>query len=92
MARAPRRQATTPSASFTSSASGSARKANGGAEALAAMPDFGVDRASWTDHDSLEAEQAGFVAACLDAVPPVVRAREGIAALKVALAVEAAIG
>ena len=36
----------------------------GGAEAVAAMPGHGIDRATWTDHDSLQAEQAAFVAAC----------------------------
>jgi predicted dehydrogenase len=55
------------------------------------MPGFGVDRAAWTDHDSLEAEQAGFAAACLDGVPPEVDAAAGRRALKAALAVEAAI-
>jgi predicted dehydrogenase len=64
----------------------------GGAEAVANMPDHGIDRATWTDHDSLEAEQAGFAAACLDGVAPEVDAAAGIRALKVALAVEAAIG
>lgn len=64
----------------------------GGAEAVATMPGFGVDRATWTDHDSLEAEQAGFAAACLDGVAPAVDAAAGRRALKAALAVEAAIG
>ncbi|MCZ8148588.1 MAG: Gfo/Idh/MocA family oxidoreductase [Roseomonas sp.] len=64
----------------------------GGAEPVATMPGFGVDRTSWTDHDSLEAEQAGFAAACLDGVPPVVDAAAGRRALAAALAVEAAIG
>jgi predicted dehydrogenase len=64
----------------------------GGAEALPAMPGFGLDRATWTDHDSLEAEQAGFAAACLDGVAPVVDAAAGRRALGAALAVEAAIG
>jgi predicted dehydrogenase len=63
----------------------------GGAEPVATMPGFGVDRAAWTDHDSLEAEQAGFAAACLDGVPPEVDAAAGRRALKAALAVEAAI-
>ena len=63
----------------------------GGAEALPAMPGFGLDRATWTDHDSLEAEQAGFAAACLDGVAPVVDAAAGRRALAAALAVEAAI-
>ncbi|MBR0679143.1 Gfo/Idh/MocA family oxidoreductase [Roseomonas eburnea] len=63
----------------------------GGAEAVAAMPGSGIDRATWTDHDSLEAEQAAFVAACLDGAPVVVDGAAGRRALKVALAVEAAI-
>ncbi|MGK7866703.1 Gfo/Idh/MocA family protein [Falsiroseomonas sp. E2-1-a20] len=63
----------------------------GGAEAVATMPGYGIERAGWTDHDSLEAEQAGFAAACLDGVAPEVGAPEGRAALAVALAVEAAI-
>ena len=64
----------------------------GGAEALETMPGFGLDRSNWTDHDSLEAEQAGFAAACLDGVAPVVDAAAGRRALAAALAVEAAIG
>lgn len=63
----------------------------GGAEAVATMPGHGIDRATWTDHDSLEAEQAAFVAACLDGAPVVVDGAAGRRALKVALAVEAAI-
>lgn len=64
----------------------------GGAEPVATMPGSGVDRATWTDHDSLEAEQAAFVAACLDGAPVVVDGAAGRRALTVALAVEAAIG
>jgi predicted dehydrogenase len=64
----------------------------GGAESVPAMPGFGIDRAGWTDHDSLEAEQAGFAAACLGRAPVEVDAAAGIRALRVALAVEAAIG
>ena len=64
----------------------------GGAEPVATMPGSGIDRATWTDHDSLEAEQAAFVAACLDGAPVVVDGAAGRRALKVALAVEAAIG
>ncbi|HWT07626.1 MAG TPA: Gfo/Idh/MocA family oxidoreductase [Roseomonas sp.] len=63
----------------------------GGAEPVATMPGSGIDRATWTDHDSLEAEQAAFVAACLDGAPVVVDGAAGRRALKVALAVEAAI-
>lgn len=64
----------------------------GGAEPVATMPGSGIDRATWIDHDSLEAEQAAFVAACLDGAPVVVDGAAGMRALKVALAVEAAIG
>lgn len=64
----------------------------GGAEAVATMPGFGVDRATWTDHDSLEAEQAAFAASCLDGAPVAADAAAGRRALEVALAVEAAIG
>ncbi|NKC31307.1 Gfo/Idh/MocA family protein [Falsiroseomonas selenitidurans] len=64
----------------------------GGAEPVATMPEHGIDRAGWTEHDSLEAEQAGFARACRGEAPPEVGAAEGIAALRVALAVEAAIG
>jgi len=64
----------------------------GGAEPLEAMPGFGLDRGGWTDHDSLEAEQAAFAASCLDGAPVVVDAQAGRRALAVALAVEAAIG
>jgi predicted dehydrogenase len=63
----------------------------GGAEAVAAMPGHGIDRARWTDVDSLEAEQAAFVAACLDGAPVLVDGAAGRRALAVALAVEAAI-
>ncbi|CAH0156126.1 Gfo/Idh/MocA family protein [Roseomonas sp. CECT 9278] len=63
----------------------------GGADPVATMPGHGIDRATWTDHDSLEAEQAAFVAACLDGAPVVVDGAAGRRALKVALAVEAAI-
>ncbi|WP_198374418.1 Gfo/Idh/MocA family protein [Neoroseomonas rubea] len=63
----------------------------GGAEPVATMPGSGIDRATWTDHDSLEAEQAAFVAACLDGAPVLVDGAAGRRALKVALAVEAAI-
>jgi len=64
----------------------------GGAEPVATMPEHGIDRAGWTDHDSLEAEQAGFARACLGEAPPEVPAEAGLRALRVALAVERAIG
>jgi len=63
----------------------------GGAEPVANMPGHGIDRAGWTEHDSLEAEQAAFAAACLDGAPVAVDGAAGRRALAVALAVEAAI-
>jgi predicted dehydrogenase len=64
----------------------------GGAEPVETMPGFGIDRGGWTDHDSLEAEQASFAAACLDGAPVEVDAAAGRRALAAALAVERAIG
>jgi predicted dehydrogenase len=64
----------------------------GGADPVANMPDHGLDRSTWTDHDSLEAEQAAFAAACLDGTPPEVDGAAGRRALSVALEVERAIG
>jgi predicted dehydrogenase len=63
----------------------------GGAEPMETMPGHGVDRATWTDHDSLEAEQAAFVAACQGRGPVVVDGAAGRRALKWALAIEDAI-
>ena len=63
----------------------------GGAEKLETMPGHGVDRATWTDHDSLEAEQAAFIAACQGQGPVVVDGAAGRRALKWALAIEEAI-
>lgn len=60
----------------------------GGAEAVETMPGHGVDRATWTDHDSLEAEQAAFIAACQGRAPVVVDGAAGRRALKWALAIE----
>jgi predicted dehydrogenase len=62
----------------------------GGAEPIEHRAGFGVTRAAWSDHDSLEAEQAAFAAAVLDGAPLVVDGATGRAALAVALAVEAA--
>jgi predicted dehydrogenase len=64
----------------------------GGVEPLDHRAGFGVTRAAWTEHDSLEAEQAAFAAAVLDGAPLVVDGATGRAALAVALAVEAACG
>ena len=63
----------------------------GGVEAVETMPGHGVDRATWTDHDSLEAEQAAFIAACQGRGPVVVDGAAGRRALKWALAIEEAI-
>ncbi|MCZ8140629.1 MAG: Gfo/Idh/MocA family oxidoreductase [Acetobacteraceae bacterium] len=63
----------------------------GGAEPVETMPGHGVDRATWKDHDSLEAEQAAFIAACQGRGPVVVNGAAGRRALKWALAVEEAI-
>ncbi|MBR0655988.1 Gfo/Idh/MocA family protein [Plastoroseomonas arctica] len=63
----------------------------GGVEPVATMPGYGVDRGAWVDHDSLEAEQAGFLAAVLGDAPCVVPGEAGLAALRVALAVEASL-
>ncbi|MDB5315921.1 MAG: putative dehydrogenase [Rhodospirillales bacterium] len=63
----------------------------GGAEPVATMPGYGVDRGAWVDHDSLEAEQAGFLAAVRGEAPCVVPGEAGLAALRVALAVEEAV-
>lgn len=64
----------------------------GGAEPVAAMPGWGIDRATWIDHDSLEAEQAAFVAAVADGAPVEADGAAGLRALDAALRVEAAIG
>jgi predicted dehydrogenase len=63
----------------------------GGAEPVETMPGHGVDRGTWTDHDSLEAEQGAFVAACQGRGPVVVDGAAGRRALKWALAIEDAI-
>jgi predicted dehydrogenase len=48
---------------------------------------FKREAASWRDHDAMEAEHAGFVAACLDGAPVLVDAAAGRRALAAALAV-----
>ncbi|PHK96484.1 oxidoreductase [Pseudoroseomonas rhizosphaerae] len=57
---------------------------------LEQLPGHGIETLSWQDHDNLEAEQAAFVAACLDGAPVVVDGVAGRAALDAALRVEAA--
>jgi predicted dehydrogenase len=64
----------------------------GGETPLEHMPGWGVTRRSWTEHDSLEAEQAAFIAAILDGAPYEATGAQGLAALDAALRVEAALG
>jgi predicted dehydrogenase len=63
----------------------------GGAEPAPAMPGWGTDRATWTEHDSLEAEQAAFLAAIAEGAPVEADGAVGLRALDAALRVEAAI-
>ncbi len=64
----------------------------GGAEPAPAMPGWGIERATWTEHDSLEAEQAAFIAAIAEGKPVEADGAAGLRALDAALRVEAAIG
>ncbi|WP_043363646.1 Gfo/Idh/MocA family protein [Belnapia sp. F-4-1] len=64
----------------------------GGAEPVATMPGWGITRATWTEHDSLEAEQAAFLASIETGAPVEAGGEAGLAALDAALRVEAAIG
>ncbi len=63
--------------------------APGGANPVEHMPGWGVERHSWTDHDSLEAQHAAFVAAIRDGAPHEADGAAGRAALDAALRVEA---
>lgn len=63
----------------------------GGAEPVATMPGWGIDRATWTDRDSLEAEQAAFLASIEGGAPVEADAAVALRALDAALRVEAAI-
>jgi len=63
----------------------------GGAEPVAAMPGWGLDHATWTDHDSLEAEQAAFLASVAEGAPVEADAAVALRALDAALRVERAI-
>ena len=63
----------------------------GGAEPVAAMPGWGIDRAIWTDHDSLEAEQDAFLASVAHGAPVEADATVALRALDAALRVERAI-
>jgi predicted dehydrogenase len=62
----------------------------GGAEARADMPGWGLDKAGWTDHDSLEAEHAAFIASITEGAPVEADAAVGLRALDACLRVEAA--
>ena len=55
------------------------------------IPGFGLTTATWTDHDSLEAEHAAFAAACLDGAPVEADGAAGRAALDAAIRVEEAV-
>lgn len=61
----------------------------GGAAPAEHMPGWGVDRQSWTDHDSLEAQHAAFLAAIQDGGAYEADGTAGQAALDAALRVEA---
>lgn len=63
----------------------------GGAEPVATMPGWGIDRATWVEHDSLEAEQAAFLASIEAGAPVEADASVALRALDAALRVEAAI-
>jgi predicted dehydrogenase len=63
-----------------------------GGEPLEQMPGWGVRRASWTEHDSLEAEHAAFLASITDGAPVEADAAVGLRALDAALRVEQAAG
>jgi len=63
----------------------------GGAEPVATMPGWGIDRATWTEHDSLEAEQAAFISSIAEGAPVEADGGVGLRALDAALRVERAI-
>ena len=58
---------------------------------LPGFEEFGLEQASWEDHDALAAEHAAFHAACLDGAPVLVDAAAGRRALEAALAVSRSI-
>ncbi len=58
---------------------------------LPGVAEFGVEQASWADHDALAAEHAAFFASVLDGAAVVVDAEAGRRALAAALAVSTAI-
>ncbi|MEO9190148.1 MAG: Gfo/Idh/MocA family oxidoreductase, partial [Acetobacteraceae bacterium] len=65
--------------------------ARGRGEPIVGLPGFGIESASWQEHDALEAEQGAFIAAVLDGAPVAVDAAAGRRALAAALLVEAAV-
>ncbi|MBK1660186.1 Gfo/Idh/MocA family protein [Paracraurococcus ruber] len=67
------------------------RGAGDGAEPVASMPGWGIDRSTWTEHDSLEAEQAAFLASIEQGTPVEASGETGLRALDAALRVERAI-
>jgi predicted dehydrogenase len=58
---------------------------------LPGIEEFGIEQASWEDHDALAAEHLAFIASILDGAPVAVDAEAGRRALAAALAVSAAI-
>lgn len=62
-----------------------------GGTAVENMPGWSLARRSWTDHDSLEAEQSAFIAAILDGAAHEANGEQGRDALDAALRVEAAL-
>lgn len=65
---------------------------SGGATPDDNMPGWGRDEASWTEHDSLEAELRAFIASIQHAAPVEANAAVARAALATALRIEAALG
>jgi len=63
----------------------------GGAEPVPAMPGWGIDRTTWVEHDSLEAEQAAFLASIEAGAAVEADAAVALRALDAALRVEAAV-
>jgi predicted dehydrogenase len=63
----------------------------GGADPVAHQPGWGIDRSTWTEHDSLEEEQAAFLASVEQGAPVEANAEVALRALDAALRVEAAI-
>jgi predicted dehydrogenase len=58
---------------------------------LPGYEEFGVEQASWQDHDALAAEHEAFFASCLDGAPVLVDAEAGKRALAAALMVSESI-